>query len=92
MSEGLSFFLGFLFGAFALFGLSRSMLITWRRNMKEYLFTLSPEYRKVIEEDLERLYADVKELAVKTNTRLLKSLHNDLNDLKTYLEKLWQQN
>jgi hypothetical protein len=60
--------------------------------MKEYLFTLSPEYRKVIEEDLERLYADVKELAVKTNTRLLKSLHNDLNDLKTYLEKLWQQN
>jgi hypothetical protein len=63
-----------------------------RRNLKEYLFSLSPDSRKIVDEDFQKLYDLTENMAIKTNTRLLKQVHNDFVQLRAYLISMWKQN
>lgn len=84
--------LGFIVGASGVLMMGLSMKIAMRRNLKEYLFSLSPDSRKIIDDDLQKLYDLVENMAIKTNTRLLKQVHNDFVNLRAYLLSMWKQN
>jgi hypothetical protein len=90
--SGFIFMLGFIVGASGVLMMGLSMKIAMRRNLKEYLFSLSPDSRKIIDDDLQTLYDLTENMAIKTNTRLLKTIHNDFVQLRAYLLSLWKQN
>jgi len=92
MREGYSFFLGWVVGTAGTLFLILSMKINMKRNFKEYLFSLKPDARKEVDEEFQKLYDAVGEMAVRTNTRLWKRFHNDLLELRGYLHRLWMQN
>lgn len=91
-ATGVEFFLGFIVGAGGVGMMILSMRIGARRNLKEYLFTLDPDSRKIIDGKMKVLYDDVQLLATMTNSRFFKTMHNNLIQLKTYLTSMWMQN
>ena len=86
------FLLGFIVGIAGTLLLSLSVKIGSRRSLKEYLWSLKIDDRKMVEECLNAIYVAVEDIAIKTNTRLLKTLHNDFLELQSYLKQLWKQN
>ena len=92
MSEGIEFLLGFIVGAGGVGMMILSMRIGARRNLKEYLFTLDPDSRKIMDGKIKQLYESVESLAIMTNSRFFKTMHNTMVQLRTYLTTLWMQN
>lgn len=90
--SGFGFLLGFIVGMAGTLMMIVSLKISMKRGFKEYLFFLNPESRKEIDDRLESIYELTKELAIKSNTRLVKTLHNDFVSLRAYLLTMWKQN
>lgn len=88
-----------VFGGFIglLIGLSLAFIFlylfreSFRRNFKMYLLELSEKERKEIYDKLNETYVVVEKLS-KSNTRLFKTMHNDLCRLKAYLSMKYMQN
>jgi len=89
---GLYFILGLFTGVFGFAMMMCAQKVAMRRSFKEYLFTLDSESRKVIDSGVQELYDKTADLAVNTNTRLMKSMYNDLLDFQSYLQRMWRQN
>ena len=89
---GLYFILGLFTGVFGFAMMMYAQKAAMRRSFKEYLFTLDSESRKVIDSGVQELYDKTADLAVNTNTRLMKSMYNDLLDFQSYLPRMWRQN
>ena len=89
---GLYFILGLFTGVFGFAMMMCAQKVAMRRSFKEYLFTLDSESRKVIDSGVQILFEKAEYLALKTNTRLMKSMYNDLLDFQSYLQRMWRQN
>jgi hypothetical protein len=85
------FWIGTIFGALAFWVIYRVLLQTYKLNFKRYLGELDSEHRVSVDAMLLGLYKDAEVLAEHTNSRLLKSLHNDLVELRALLQRKWMQ-
>ena len=90
--SGFIFILGFIVGAGGILFMGLTMKLGMRRNLKEYLARLPNEARLDVDNRLQKLYCEVEELAVRTNTKLLKRLYNDLIEVQAHLKRMWEQN
>lgn len=84
-------FIGVLIGVivFAVFYLLLQQ--TYRKNFKMWFLQLNEAERRNISENLNTAYDVMDELS-KSNTRLFKTMYNDLMRLKSYLSQKWMQN
>ena len=63
----------------------------YERNFKMWLLQLDEKERKEVYENLKNAYHVLNVLS-KSNTRLFKTMHNDLMRLRSYLAQKWMQN
>ena len=92
MSEEISFVLGIVFGAGFVWITVLSQRIANRRGLKEYLCMLDSDSRNIIEGKIKQLRDLVENIAVMSNTKLFKTMWNDLLELQGFLSRMWKQN
>jgi len=86
------FWIGVIFGALAFWVIYRVLLQANKLNFKRYLGELSKVEKEQIDSMMYCLYKDSKELAEKTNSKLMKGIYNDLVELRALLARKWMQN
>lgn len=92
MNADIGFMLGFIVGAGGVGMMILSQRIANRRNLKEYLWSLDSDSRKMMDGRIKQLSESVESLATMTNTKLFKTIHNDFVQLRAYLATMWKQN
>jgi hypothetical protein len=78
-------FIGLFFGMALLWAFSMILTQAWRQNFKMYYLELDEAKRRSVDEKLDYLFMYTDDLAAQTNTRMFKSMHNDLIKLRAIL-------
>lgn len=84
-------FLGILLGVVLALGMMFMLIKTYQINFKRYYLEVQEDDRKSIDEHLDFLFMYTEMLARKTNTRLFKSMYNDLVRLRALIESKFMQ-
>ena len=84
-------FFGILVGVGLACGMIFMLIKTYQINFKRYYLEVQEEDRKTIDEHLSFLFMYTEMLARKTNTRLFKSMYNNLVRIRALLESKFMQ-
>ena len=88
----ISFFVGLFVGVILLFLFIYAIKQNRYKNFKMYYLECQQKQKAEIEQTFNEIMQKTEKMAQKTNTTLFKTLYNDLNKFKAYLEQRYRQN